>query len=77
MSCAIAIPPSATSFVRPILRGTFRGRRIVCLLGLHAWQLLYEPPHESGGRKGYRKGIFCIFCSAEHRVPPGGLRRGG
>ena len=48
-------------------------RRLLCRLGIHRWQILYEPPHARGG-VGYRKAVFCVFCSKEHPCPPGALR---
>jgi hypothetical protein len=41
-------------------------RNFLCWLGLHRWQLLYEPPGPSMGR--YRKGVWCIHCARERRT---------
>jgi hypothetical protein len=48
-------------------------RRLLCVVGLHRWQLLYEPPGMKPGESGrYRKGIWCVFCGRESRHAPGG-----
>lgn len=40
-------------------------RPLRCLLGIHRWQLLYEPPGPHSGR--YRKGVWCVLCAKEFR----------
>lgn len=48
-------------------------RRLLCRLGIHRWQILYEPPHiVTTGQ--YRKAVFCIHCSQEAPWAPGEFR---
>ena len=49
-------------------------RRFLCAVGLHRWQILYEPPHHSQTGT-YRKGVFCIHCSDEAPWKPGEFHR--
>jgi len=41
-------------------------RRLLCLLGWHRDQVLYEPPHLSS-TGAYRKGVWCVYCGREWR----------
>lgn len=47
-----------------------RLRWLLCRLGLHRFQLLYEPPHLST-TGNYRKALFCIHCAVEAPWTPG------
>jgi hypothetical protein len=43
-------------------------RWLICFLGIHRDNVLYEPPHVSSTGK-YRKGLFCVYCGREGELP--------
>jgi len=45
-------------------------RRALCRLGVHRWQVLYEPPHLTT-TGAYRKALFCVHCGREAPWGPG------
>jgi len=44
-------------------------RRLLCRVGVHRWQILYEPPKARGER--YRKAVYCVACNVEAPFTPG------
>ena len=52
------------------LRASRAIRRLLCRVGLHRWQMLYEPPHLATTGE-YRKALFCIHCAVEASWLPG------